>query len=67
LSYTRSRSANGQCHRPRGRVNRIGSALDQRQKLGLAVESMMNLNVIAAASTAHLWWRGQCFAARWRD
>jgi hypothetical protein len=28
---------------------------------------MMNLNVIAAASTAHLWWRAQCIAARWRD
>jgi hypothetical protein len=22
---------------------------------------------IAATSTAHLWWRGQSFAARWRD
>jgi hypothetical protein len=67
LSYTRSRGDNGQCHWPLGCVNRIRSALDQRRKLGLAVESMMNLNVIAAASTAHLWWRAHCFAARWRD
>jgi hypothetical protein len=28
---------------------------------------MNNLNAIAATSTAHLWWRGQSFAARWRD
>ena len=28
---------------------------------------MTHLNAIAASSTAHLWWRGETFAARWRD
>jgi hypothetical protein len=28
---------------------------------------MMHLNTIAAAPTAHLWWRAQSLAARWRD
>jgi hypothetical protein len=28
---------------------------------------MTHLNTIVATSTAHLWWRGETFAARWRD
>jgi hypothetical protein len=28
---------------------------------------MTNLVAIAASSTAHLWWRGSTYAARWRD
>jgi hypothetical protein len=28
---------------------------------------MTHLNAFVAASTAHLWWRGSTFAARWRD
>jgi hypothetical protein len=28
---------------------------------------MTHLNASAAASTAHFWWRGSTYAARWRD
>jgi hypothetical protein len=28
---------------------------------------MTRLVTIAAASTAHLWWRASAYAARWRD
>jgi hypothetical protein len=28
---------------------------------------MTNLDAIAAANAAHLWWRGATHAARWRD
>jgi len=64
-----SRSA-GPCH--------LGIEAVNRQRLGpwdvdpmgshaLDGIRMTHLNAIAATSTAHLWWRGQSFAARWRD
>jgi len=41
-------------------VDRIGAP-------PLTLDSMPHLNAIAADRTAHLWWRGWTFAARWRD
>jgi hypothetical protein len=41
--------------------------LTARKPLPYFAIRMTHLNATAATSTAHLWWRGSTYAARWRD
>ena len=56
----------GHCHCRAEGVNRLGR-LTAHKRLHYHAIRMTHLNAFAATSTAHLWWRGETFAARWRD
>ena len=48
-------------------INHMDGGLTAVERLPYFVIRMTHLNATTAASTAHLWWRGSTFAARWRD
>ncbi|MEP7129508.1 MAG: hypothetical protein ABI770_00105 [Sphingomicrobium sp.] len=65
MSYTRTVSWAGAANAIPQQAPSTG--LTRANALPYLAIRMKQQNAIAATSTAHLWWPGQSFAARWRD